>query len=155
MPRAYIAAPFSSKMTNKKHGEYGEVNDPDYRKFLEDIEAVVKAAGFETFLPHREIGFWGTIPNLTLEDCCVRYFEEISDADIFVGYPEKSRGVHIELGWALANKKRIVLLMRDGFDLGTVIPGLSAVADVEIINFSDFEDMKAKLKAHLQKMNVQ
>ena len=38
MPKAYIAAPFTSKMTNKKHGLYGEVTDESYKDFLLTIE---------------------------------------------------------------------------------------------------------------------
>ncbi len=150
MPKAYIAAPFSSRMANKKHGSYGELSDANYRKFLLDIEDTVKEEGFTTVLPHRDISFWGEIPNLDLGECSKKYFEEITSSDLFVAYPEKSRGVHIELGFAIANNKRIVLLVEDGFDLGTVIPGLKHVAKIDIINFKDMPELKVKLKEFLQ-----
>jgi len=146
MPKAFISAPFTSKMVNKKHGLYGEISDSDYKKFLEDIESVVKNEGFSTVLPHRDISFWGAASNLDLGECDKKYFDEIVSSDIFIAYPEKSRGVHIELGWAIAHKKRIILLVKDGFDLGTVIPGLKAVAKIDIISFKNMPDLKIKLK---------
>lgn len=152
MPKAFIAAPFTSKMSNKKHGLYGEISDSDYKKFLEDIESVVKDEGFSTFLPHRDISCWGTDPNIDLGECTKKALDEIASSDIFITYPEKSRGVHIELGWAIAHKKRIVLLIRDGFDLGTVIPGLTSVAEIDIIEFKDISDLKTKLKNCLKKI---
>lgn len=152
MPKAYIAAPFSSRMANKKHGLYGELSDSEYKKFLEDIESVVRGEGFSTVLPHRDISSWGAAPNLDLGECNKKYFDEITSSDLFIAYPERSRGVHIELGWAIAHKKRIVLLVKEGFDLGTMIPGLSAVAKVGIISFKDVNELKIKLKECLQEM---
>jgi len=152
MSKAFIAAPFTSKMSNKKHGLYGEISDTDYKKFLEDIESVVKDEGFSTFLPHRDISSWGTTPNVNLGECTKKAFDEIAASDIFITYPEKSRGVHIELGWAIAHKKRIVLLIKDGADLGTVIPGLKSIAEIDIISFKDISDLKIKLKNCLKKI---
>ena len=152
MPKAFISAPFTSKMSNKKYGLYGEIPDGDYKRFLEDIETIVKNGGFSTFLPHRDISFWGRVPNLDLGECDKKYFDEIASSDIFIAYPERSRGVHIELGWAIAHKKRIVLLVRDGFDLGTVITGLKSVAEIDIISFKDIPDLEIKLKNCLKKI---
>lgn len=152
MIKAFIAAPFTSKMSNKKHGLYGEISDANYKKFLEDIESVVKDEGFSTFLPHRDISSWGTTPNVDLGECTKKAFDEIASTDVLITYPERSRGVHIELGWAIAHKKRIVLLVKDGFDLGTVIPGLDSIAEIDIIEFKDFPDLKIKLKNCLKKI---
>jgi nucleoside 2-deoxyribosyltransferase len=154
MPKAYIAAPFTSRMANKKHGIYGELSDSDYKKFLLDIESIVKSEGFSTVLPHRDISFWGKPPNLDLGECNKKYFDEINSSDIFIAYPEMSRGVHIELGWAIAHKKRIVLLVKEGFDLGTVIPGLKAVAKMDIISFKDMRELEIKLKKYLHKVKL-
>lgn len=68
MPKAYIAAPFSSKMANRKHGLYGEITDDKYKNFLETIESVVRDAGFSTFLPHRNASAWGSRPNINLDE---------------------------------------------------------------------------------------
>src|SRR3989344_60337 len=121
MARAYIAAPFTCKMSDKRHGLYGEITDTDYKSFLEAIENIIKSLGISTFLPHRDIGKWGSIPNMSLDYTTKRYFEEIDDSYIFIAYPEKSGGVRIELGWALATNKKIILLLPEGFDMGTVI----------------------------------
>ena len=154
MQKVYISAPFTSRMENTKYGPYGEITDEEYKKFLETIEAVVKEAGFSTVLPHRDISFWGKSPDLDLEECTKKYFDEISSSDLFVIYSEPgSRGSHIELGFAIANKKRIILLTGDDCDIGTVIPGLGSVAKIKIIRFKDLPDLKLRLKECLNNIN--
>jgi len=152
MPRVYIAAPFTSKMGNKKHGFYGEVTDEDYKNFLLTIDSIVKSEGFSTILPHRDLSDWGAMPNININEITKQYFEEIDSSDIFMAYPERGRGVHVELGYAIANKKRIILLFREGFYLGTMIPGLGAVAQLDIIQFKDISDLKTKLRKCLKKI---
>jgi len=152
MPKAYIAAPFTSKMTNKKHGFYGEVTDENYKTFLETIDSVVKSEGFSTTLPHRDLSDWGAIPDINIQEITKQYFDEIDSSDVFIAYPEKGRGTHVELGWAIARKKRIILLFEQNFYLGTMIPGLGAVADIDIIKFKDIPDLKKKLKECLRKI---
>jgi hypothetical protein len=154
MPKAYIAAPFTSKMANRKYGSYGEINNDEYKKFLESIESAVREAGFSTILPHRDISSWGKDPNLDLKECTKKYFEEISSSDLFVIYSEPgSRGSHIELGFAIALKKRIILLIKNDHDIGTVIPGLVSVANMDIIKFKNLQDLKFKLKNCLNGIN--
>ncbi len=152
MPKVYIAAPFTSKMSNKKHGFYGEITDEKYKNFLETIESVVKDEGFSTILPHRDLTLWGSMPNVKLHEVTKKYFDEIDSSDIFISFPERGRGTHVELGYAIANKKRIILLFKEGFYLGTMIPGLSAVADIDIIKFKDISDLKVKLRECLKKI---
>jgi len=152
MQRVYIAAPFTSKMANKKHGFYGEIVDDKYKNFLETIESVVKNEGFSTILPHRDLTSWGAMPNVNIHEITKKYFDEIDSSDIFIAYPEKGRGTHVELGWAIARKKRIILLFEEDFYLGTMIPGLGAVADIDIIQFKDIPDLKIKLRECLKRI---
>ncbi len=152
MPKAYIAAPFTSKMSNKKHGFYGEITDENYKNFLKTIESVVKSEGFSTMLPHRDLTLWGTVPNVNINEVTKKYFDEIDSSDVFIAYPERGRGVHVELGWAIARKKRIILLFEKDFYLGTMIPGLGAVANIHIIQFKDVSDLKTKLSECLKKI---
>jgi len=154
MPKAYIAAPFSSKMENKKHGMYGEIVDEEYKTFLKTIESIVKDSGFSTFLPHRDTSSWGTTPNINLDEHNKKTFEEIASSDLFVVYPERSRGVCIELGWAIAHKKKIVLLVKEDYDMGLMLPALSLMVDIDMIKFKDITDLKSKLKTCLDKVRI-
>jgi len=149
--KAYIAAPFSS-MTEPVNDErlYGELKDIAYIGFPEGIENVVKECGFETFLPHRDLNKWGRVyiePSATVSGC----YMAISSCDIFIAYPGKSRGVHVEMGWASSFKKRLILLIPMGEKPSLIISGLNAVARTEVVEFKDAEDMKTKLRTVLKR----
>jgi len=77
MPKAYIAAPFTSRMANKKDSAISEITDEEYKNFLEDVESVVRSEGFSTTLPHRDLSNWGSIPSLDFHELTKKYFDEI------------------------------------------------------------------------------
>lgn len=151
MPKAYIATPFSSKMVNKKHGMCGEIVDNGYKNFLESIESIVKSTGFSTFLPHKA-SLWSSRSSINLDEFNKRTFEEITSSDLFIAYPERSIGVCVEIGWAMAHKKKVILLVKESYDIGLMFPALNLVADIDIIKFKDISDLRTKLKTCLEKV---
>lgn len=82
----------------------GKIRDEHERKFLEEIDALCRELGFETFLPHRDVG-------LAHDATDVR---RIFDGDIKMGFEDVDlvvaslEGLHIgagtawELGYAYA-----------------------------------------------------
>jgi len=67
---------------------------------------------------------------------CTRIdYKEIAACDVFVAFPgaPASPGTHIEIGWASAWNKPIVLLLDEGAEYAFLVRGLSAVADVQMI----------------------
>ncbi|WP_242705134.1 nucleoside 2-deoxyribosyltransferase [Streptomyces griseocarneus] len=65
--------------------------------------------------------------------------EEIRKADAFVALPGSpaSPGTHIEIGWASAFGKPIVLLLERGRDYTFLVQGLHTVATVEYVLHTD------------------
>ena len=148
--KVYIAAPFSS-MTEKTNDErlYGELKNVNYIRFLERIENVAKECGHETYLPHRDLNNWGRTyiePPETVKGCYVA----VASCDVFVAYPGKSRGVHVEVGWASALKKPILLLLGPEDDSSLITLGLNSVSRTELIKFRDIEDLEAKFRVALR-----
>lgn len=69
---------------------------------------------------------------------------------MFIAYPERSRGVCVELGWVMAHKKKIILLVEEDYDMGLMLPNLKLVGNIDIIKFRDVLDLKSKLKKCLE-----
>jgi nucleoside 2-deoxyribosyltransferase len=72
-------------------------------------------------------------------------FKQIDSSDLVIAYPEKSRGVHIELGWAASRGKKIIVLMKNGEKTSSMISGLESVTDAMIIRFKDNKDLQKQL----------
>ncbi|MFI1968520.1 nucleoside 2-deoxyribosyltransferase [Streptomyces cinnamoneus] len=73
------------------------------------------------------------------EECTRIDQEEIRKADAFVALPGSpaSPGTHIEIGWASAFDKPIVLLLERDRDYTFLVQGLHTVATVEYVVHSD------------------
>jgi len=146
--KAYIAAPYTSKSVTQSNPHHGEIKDISYINFLDSIESVITSLGFQTFLPHRDLHNWGKA-NLTTEDIGRKSMEEVKKADLLIAYPEQSVGVNIELGWASAFNKKILILINENERVSVMHSGLKGVTDSKIIRFRDIMDLRTKLREGL------
>ncbi len=138
--KAYLAAPFR-RYTNDMTGRaYGELWKSDYIQFLERIEVLLGRFGIETCLPHRDAGKWGKIyidPQYVAEMC----FRIIDDCDLFIAIPESSRGVHIELGYAIKAGKKIAIFIHKNAVESGFYAGLHKVVDCVVIKYESEDDL--------------
>jgi nucleoside 2-deoxyribosyltransferase len=76
------------------------------------------------------------------EKCTPLDYNEVQNADIFVAVPGNppSGGVHVELGWASALKKRIIIFLEKGKKYSNLVTGLKEVAEVDYIEYTNFEE---------------
>jgi nucleoside 2-deoxyribosyltransferase len=154
IPKAYIAAPYTEKsiIKNKSHS-YGKIEDISYRNFLDVIESALKEFGFNTFLPHRDIHKWGDVyiePGLVTKQS----LEALRTCEILVTYPEKSAGANIELGWASALNKKIIIFMHEKENPSLMQLGLEGITKTKIIKFKDIMDLRFKLKEYLSTLRI-
>lgn len=147
--KAYIAAPYTSKSATDGNLSHGEIKDLSYINFLDSIESVAKLSGFQTFLPHRDLHKWGKA-NLPEEEIGRKSLEELKNSDLLIAYPERSVGVNIELGWASAFKKKIIILVNEKERVSIMHAGLKGVIDSRIIKFRDVMDLRDKLREALK-----
>ncbi|MGK4578866.1 nucleoside 2-deoxyribosyltransferase [Kitasatospora sp. HPMI-4] len=96
-----------------------------------------EAQGISVHNAHRREA-WGA-QLMRPEQCTGLDQEEIRKADVFVAIPgfPPSPGTHIEVGWASAFDKPIVLLLERGREYTFLIQGLHTVATVEYVVYTD------------------
>jgi hypothetical protein len=103
--KAFVVCPLT-----KYVGETGEREvDDSYRRFVEGLHDLLARACGEVFAAVREEG-WGErlLPPAIR---AARDFEELRSADVVVAWPEDSCGCALELGWASALGKPVVLIL--------------------------------------------
>lgn len=150
--KAYITAPFTEKSVIKGDHVYGEIKEQSFMNFLDTIESVIREFGFSTFLPHRDIHKWGKVyiePEIVMQ----QVLKEIKKCDLFVTYPEYSRGPNVELGMATALKKKSIIIQNENEKTSLVHAGLNSLSPTTIIRFRDIMDMKEKLRQALIRLN--
>jgi len=109
---------------------------------LRKMRGVLMEAGHQVFC-----SFWSKEffehNNFTNKQILEYALEELKKSDavlVFVKSPEKSEGMLIEVGYALASQKKIVLTIKN--DVKTTF--LHQIAD-EVIEFENLEDLYKKL----------
>ena len=112
------------------------------KKEIEQLCSLVKSAGFEDFCFIRDIENYQKIFN-DPKELMDRARTEINNCDVLLfDASEKSTGRAIEIGMAFSNKKRIIVIMKDGTEIKDTLRG---VADV-IITYKVIEDIQDDLK---------
>ena len=152
--KVYIAAPFGSMATSIPHRIYGEITDSEYISFLETIEEVAKERGLETHLPHRDTNQWGKSYH-TPKYITKMNWNAVQSSDLLIVYPQRSRGVHVEIGWGSATGKDLIILLNENEESSDVVEGLSALTNIMTIRFNTIKDLKEKLnKAIIEIMDA-
>ena len=117
--------------------------DNPLRGLIGSVHGALERAGFDVFSAHRAEK-WGDITaDLTSDQIARRDLDWMQRCDAFVaclpvgpdGLPFRSDGTHIELGWASALGKPVVLCIADPLPEGAshLVRGLSSIAAVEVV----------------------
>ncbi|KAA1248596.1 hypothetical protein F0Q45_19695 [Mycobacterium simiae] len=125
--KVFVAAPFKSYLDT--HGAF----DDDFRRQLEKFYECLGSAGFEYFSAHVNED-WGASP-LRPTECVPIDYKELLSSDVVVavlGNPP-SLGVAVELGWASALQKPI-LIIGTATDASSMFAGLDRVTSARLID---------------------
>ena len=147
--RIFLAGPFKALVDPAT----GAMRPAD-RGRIESVIDALEAAGHEVRNAHRREG-WGA-QFLTPEECTRLDFEDIRDCDVFVAFPgaPASPGTHVEIGWASALGKPVVLLEDEGATYAFLVRGLHTVADVDHVPVGAGADVTGPVLAALDRLTA-
>jgi nucleoside 2-deoxyribosyltransferase len=113
--------------------EAGTIREFERRRY-EALIAHLESRRYVVHNAHRREE-WGE-RFLSPSECTALDHSEISGCDLFVAFPgyPASPGTHIEIGWASALGKPIILLLESGCEYAFLVRGLHTVADVTYVN---------------------
>ncbi|MGP4110785.1 nucleoside 2-deoxyribosyltransferase [Streptomyces sp. 4N509B] len=96
---------------------------------------------------------WGA-EFLSAPECTHLDYTEISQSDLFVAFPgvPVSPGTHVEIGWASALGKPMVLFLEKDEKHTFLVTGLETVANVEYVWFSSVDDIFRQLPDAVQRV---
>lgn len=121
----FLAGPFKA-LVDPEVGQLRAFERSRYEALIDHLES----RGYTVHNAHKREG-WGA-EFLQPEDCTRIDYEQIRNCSLFVTFPgdPASPGTHIEIGWAAALDKPIMLLLEDGYTYAFLVRGLHAIADV-------------------------
>jgi len=125
-PKIFLAGPFKALVDSKTQ----IMSDDNIQRFSRLID-FFESHQFDVHCAHKRES-WGR-EFMTPQQCTKIDFDEISSCDYFIAFPgvPASPGTHIEIGWASALGKPIILLLEKGEDYAFLIQGLGEVGNVK------------------------
>jgi len=141
--RIFLGAPFSNHLKETKF-------DSELRNTIESIIFSLKEKGHDVRSAHVREKFGEQL--MTPDVCTPLDFKEIQDCDLFIAIPSNppSGGVHIELGWASAINKEILMCIHNGGIYSPLIHGLEKVSSVKNIHFDTYPELVEKINSALK-----
>ncbi len=117
-----------------------------YKKIFMDLINFFETRGYEVHNAHKR-ELWGEF-FWEPEDCTKLDYEEICKADVFIAFPgaPASPGTHIEIGWASALGKKIILLLEEEKYYAHLVKGLHTIADTHFIYYQQAADYMQALE---------
>ncbi len=121
--------------------KFKEEDPVSLRKQLEEFSKLVEdATGWKTYVHFRDAQNW----KKDTRGVKVVFEEALKNLDscdaILAEASEKARGVYLEVGYAKAKEKKIIIVHKNGTEAHL----LEAMADIKI-TYDNYEDLKAKL----------
>jgi len=139
--RIFFGASFT-KHLKKDNGQFHESK----KILIENIIEILTERGHDVRNAHVREEFGKKL--LDPETCTKMDLEEIKKCDLFMAMPGNppSGGVHVELGWASALNKKILLLLKKHGGYSPLVTGLGIIGKVETIYFRSQSDLLGKIK---------
>ena len=131
MKKIFLAGPFKA-LVNKDTQIMSDEHIGPFSAIINHFED----KGWSVHCAHKREK-WGR-EFMTPAECTTIDYEEISKCDYFVAFPgvPASPGTHIELGWASAMKKRIILLLEEGQEYAYLVQGLDEITSIKKIYYT-------------------
>ena len=130
--KVFLAMPYSQLCDVEKY----EVKE-EYKRFFKTLTKKIKEIGCEYFLAH-EREKWGKKYSSAQESTIID-FKTIIDCDlvcIIPGVPN-SGGVHVEIGWASANKKKLNIFLKKNYNYSPMVKGINSLTDTKYYYYDD------------------
>ena len=142
--RIFFGAPFSKYLDDT-----GKTMRPEKEQLIKKMLDFLENKGHDVRNAHSREQFGKEL--MTPDICTKLDLEEIQKCDMFVAMPGNppSGGVHIELGWASALNKKIVLLLRQEGKYSPLITGLNQVGQVNTVTFKNEKELFEKLEREI------
>ncbi len=124
--------------------KYGGVDQKQLRNELEQILSVFEKKGYDTYVFFRDASNWGPA-NMSYSDIMKTAFLHLTEYDtlfIYLNSEEKSEALLLEVGYAKASGKKIILAINANFEEDSH-KYLRGVAD-EVMEFASFDDLLKK-----------
>ena len=108
--------------------------DNEFKEFIKKVYMIAEQKCEEVYLALEEDNY--NINEMTDDSKCIMNDSSaLCNSDIVVAIPEDSQGAAVELGWASAKNKKIILIKNFNYKKTAMIDALEMITDVTTIEY--------------------
>jgi len=134
--KIFIACPISKYLIN-------DGLDKEFEEFIKEIyglckeyrENVILALDREEYGKKKMYG----------DECTTLDYKEMKDTDLLIAFPENSAGVAVELGWASAMKKTILVFTDKKYHQSELVKSINSITEGENIEIDTRKGYKSQI----------
>ena len=123
--------------------KFAEENQDELKEFMENIKSALEKSSHKVLTTFFNAGeFQRTGASMRkIMDTALGYIDNSELVLCIIKSPDKSEGMILEIGYAIAKKKKIILAVKEGLETRWIKEYAS-----EIIKFKDMKELYGKLK---------
>lgn len=125
--KLFIACPISKFFVNRS------TLDADFRRFIQGVRAHCLRYSSDVFLALDRERYGEAL--LPPELCTPLDYKGLAEADEIIAFPEDSMGVAVELGWASALGKRILVFADQRFPCSPLIRAIDTICSARVVEY--------------------
>ncbi|AFS39681.1 nucleoside 2-deoxyribosyltransferase [Leuconostoc gelidum subsp. gasicomitatum] len=139
----FLAAPFKQLLTAE------QVIDSRNKNMINKVIQLLENQHFIVDNAHKREN-WGR-NMMSPNQCTHADFQAIKSCQLFMAFPgtPASPGTHIEIGWASACEKQMVLLLQKDTTYAYLVTGLGAIGNVTYLYYADAADCLSQIQHFL------
>lgn len=148
--KIFLAYPFT-QLLNEETG----LVDLKNTDFLKNTVNDLKESGYNVFSAQHREAFGHEL--MDPDTATHLDFDEMKNTDLVVAFPGQfpiSGGVHVELGWASALGKTIIIFLHEDQMYTPMVDGLHTITKVKYIKFNNLETNDDLTQKILQEVNL-
>lgn len=145
MKKIYLASPISKYVRNGMSEDYTEVIDEVY-KLLSEYG--------ETYYPLKKEAYGMDKVSGSGDVCTKIDFNKVNESDLVVAFVEDSQGVSVEIGWASAANKNIIIFIDKNYHQSELIRYIDTITPsrkILINTVNGYKNEKEKILHEIKK----
>lgn len=145
MKKIYLASPISKYVRNGMNF--------DYTSTMDEVNDLLQKYG-EVYYPLKKEAY-GDDKIAGSGDVCTKIdFDKVSNSDFIVAFPEDSQGVSVEIGWASASHKNVIIFIDKKYHQSELIRFIDTITPTKkvLIDTTDgYNNEKEKILKEIRK----
>ena len=108
-----------------------------YKIFCKNLTSKISSLGYDYFLAH-EREKWGK-EYISADESTIIDYNTIKNSDLIIVIPgiPNSGGVHVEIGWASSNKKKMNIFLKKRATYSPMVLGIHCLTDVNYYYYNE------------------